>query len=214
MRKTATLTNNATPVAGHGPIGTTALNATAQSGGQAGSGGSVQGSLSGSTLAGDLATSSTTSSSSSVASHRLSGGLDFRVPGFGLLSSEQQQRGGGGGVTGGSSGTGGGLSGILSHSNNHLFSAMSLAGGGNGGEAHATPPLQRRLAKSFSVAQSSSLQKGHYIQINYSMDYSCFSYGHFCFICWFLLYFVGFRLNLLLLVVWFKGTTLVYTSLW
>lgn len=106
------------------------------------------------TLAGDLANSFSSSSSGSsttaVASHRLSGGLDFRGPGFGLMSSM-------------SSG------GILSHSNNHLFHAMTghansaaATAGVTSGDVQATPPLQRRLAKSFSVAQSSSLQKGHY----------------------------------------------------
>lgn len=110
----------------------------------------------GSTLAGDLANSALSpslsgSSTTAVSSHRLSGGLDFRGPGFGIMSSM-------------SSG------GILSHSNNHLFhatghgnSAAAAAGSISGEVVQATPPLQRRLAKSFSVAQSSSsLQKGHY----------------------------------------------------
>lgn len=102
--------------------------------------------------------------------HRLSGGLEFRGSSFGFGggtgSSGGKESGSGGGGSGG-----GGLSGILSHSNNHLFHAMtggSAAGGGGradhaaSGDVQATPPLQRRLAKSFSVAQSSSLQKGHY----------------------------------------------------
>lgn len=109
------------------------------------------------TVAGDLAQSPSGSSSAAAASggaaaHRLSG-VDFR-----------------GGAGFGGSGSGGGLSGILSHSNNHLFHAMTGTGGGAGAaaaasassasETQATPPLQRRLAKSFSVAQSSSFQKG------------------------------------------------------
>lgn len=108
-------------------------------GGQGGSTNSTGGSGDGpgGTLGGvgDSVASASSSSNTSSGSHRLSGGLDFRGSGFGGLS----------------------------HSNNHLFQAMT-----GGGASHAdtpvqaTPPLQRRLAKSFSVAQSSSLQKGHY----------------------------------------------------
>lgn len=98
---------------------------------------------------------------SNVTSHRLSGGLDIRGAGYGFggLVNGGNSSGGAGGGAGGVSG----LSGILSHSNNHLFHAMTGRAEIPSGEVQ-TPPLQRRLAKSFSVAQSSSLQKGHYLK--------------------------------------------------
>lgn len=137
---------------GSNSTGTTGTGAVGGGGSSDGQGGIL------SSGGGDLSSSSASNSSGgSVASHRLSGGLEYR-------GSNSNNGGGGGGLAGGI----GGLTGILSHSNNHLFHAMTGGGGHIGpsanssGDVQATPPLQRRLAKSFSVAQSSSLQKGYY----------------------------------------------------